>query len=153
MDWTILRDWQSKNESAKKFTGLSNNPVENWFGQLKNHYFRNSRVMPSEYSSIMFKYLENQNFIYYEDEQSTLPHWCTVKQYLDELKKELKTQKIKNVNEIKEKWKNKVVRNGIKSFYYSSTDNFGYLNDLEPVDYKEDESDFFEAFQERKQLF
>lgn len=148
--WTgiIISDWQTKNQSFKKFSRLSNNSVENWFGQLKNNYLKNTKVMPSEYCARLYKYLENQFFIYYEKDQKDGSQTSAAKQYLEELKKEIQLQKLKNVSEIKEKWKNKLVRNGVKSFYYSSIKDYGFLYD-EEADYEEDESDFFEAFKER----
>ena len=63
--WTgvMIAQWQKYtkfNETSGILTHLTNNPVENWFGQLKNSLFPLRPVMPSEYANIVFSTIESE---------------------------------------------------------------------------------------------
>jgi hypothetical protein len=49
-------------------TRITNNAVENWFGQLKNNILQNRKVMPSELVSSMYKRLLSKYFKFYNNE-------------------------------------------------------------------------------------
>ena len=54
--WLILNPNYS--EVLDFLPRLTNNPVENWFGQLKNSLFPSKPIMPSEYANTMFATIE-----------------------------------------------------------------------------------------------
>lgn len=83
-------------------TRLTNNPVENWFSQLKNNLLSNRKVSISEFSSILYsKYLSKYNSLYKTEFQ----------------------YHVKNIKEQEESWGEKYKnKNQNKGFYYENHD-------------------------------
>lgn len=65
--WTglLLNDDTCNQENTSRIT---NNAVENWFGQLKNNILQNRKVMPSELVSSMYKRLLSKYFKFYNND-------------------------------------------------------------------------------------
>jgi hypothetical protein len=58
--WTGIMISQKLNTRNEKITRLSNNPVENWFGQLKNNILQSKNCMPSVMTSRVFRKVESE---------------------------------------------------------------------------------------------
>jgi hypothetical protein len=65
--WTgiIISFWRNELNDNDSFTRLTNNPVENWFGHLKNNLLMKRSVMPSELAGTTYNRLQMKYFQYY----------------------------------------------------------------------------------------
>lgn len=119
----ILQDiWNYYYPSYIRLSSLSNNIVENWFGQLKHSILIQKNVNPSVLCSKVYKYLLQNYLEFYENNGIHIPH----------TQQNNKTNKKK---EVEEKWedKNKRIKRQ-KGFYLKETQNFGNSIDPETLD-------------------
>jgi hypothetical protein len=104
----IIGAWQIQTYGEVRFTRLTNNPVENWFGHLKNNLiYKNS--MPSELCGSIYEKLQVKYFLYYAEPENI----------------DKKPAKL----DIKiEKWKKLKMYKREKGFYYNNFTDFGKLD-------------------------
>jgi hypothetical protein len=62
----MLFNWQELNPNYNHIKRLSNNPVENWFDQLKNVTLRKQKVMPSFLTTKMYQKIEAEYEVKYK---------------------------------------------------------------------------------------
>lgn len=108
----IISEWLDKNPKQKKFTHLTNNIVENYFGYLKKCIIKGVKVMPSELCGPLYDRLQVKYFKYYED--------------FDNLH-----ESQENTKSIKEQWKDKKDKNlrKTKGYYYKNVTDFSRFAD------------------------
>ena len=113
----VISKWQLEKYGEIRFSRLSNNPCESFFGHIKNHLIIKKDSMPSELCGILYENLQEKYFNHYnKDENFT--------------KKPLKLKD--NV----EKWQKKRIIKREKGYYYKNISNFGLF-----PDYCEDSKD------------
>lgn len=93
-------------------TSLTNNPVENWFGHLKNNVLKNRKVMPSQFVGSVYQILYSKFILYYNDSMLK-----------SNFNKDIISKKINKIE--KEKWKKGKKNKRQKGFYLKKTENFG----------------------------
>ncbi|CAF0972658.1 unnamed protein product [Brachionus calyciflorus] len=98
---------------------FSNNPVENWFGHLKNDLLKNEKKMVSEYSSIVMNSIRSKYYLYYDNSD--------LKNHTKDYNKKYSKKNIKAKFEI---WKKnqEIKRSREKGFFYKKLANFGNNN-------------------------
>lgn len=96
---------------------LSNNPVENWFGHLKNNMLNREKVMPSKFVGILYKKILSKYLLYYNENQLTIVNPVKTKFSFEE-----------------EKWrKNEPKKKRQKGFYFQSIKNLGFGNESKTI--------------------
>lgn len=133
----------NKNIFKTEFTRLTNNPVENWFGNLKNDILKNKRVFISELTTLTYSRLKSKYIDIYGGEH------VVINKAEKKKKEELKS---KNINSITESWKKDKKKNKNKGYFYSNIKNFGdFKNNNDDGLYNTIVSkDFDEAFDLKK---
>jgi hypothetical protein len=98
----MISNWEELNPKYKGLKRLTNNPVENWFNQVKSLISRR-KVMPSVLTSILLKRIDAVYYEIYEKENIML-----------------KRQK-GGIFSKKETWKSKASSNKRKGYYYNDS--------------------------------
>ncbi|CAF0867508.1 unnamed protein product [Brachionus calyciflorus] len=107
---SVFQDKHKKLFSNKK-NRFTNNPVENWFMNLKNFIILNDKKYISEYTSLVYKSLRKKIFSGFFDEED------------NDKKSNLN---FKSLNSRKEIWRRKLdVKKREKGFYYKRLKNLG----------------------------
>ena len=109
----ILAKWNEKFPNYKCLSRVTNNPVENYFGKLKNCLLIKKQVRPSLLTAFMYSRLLAKYLQFYNDSIINLS----------------KPSKEKIVADYMEQWypKKKLKKNSFS--YYDKISNFGFIND------------------------
>ncbi|CAF0907232.1 unnamed protein product [Brachionus calyciflorus] len=109
----VISPVQDKNKKIfqNPKTRLTNNPVENWFMNLKKFIILNEKKYVSVYTSLLYKSIKKKYFLGFFDQNDY------------ERKKNLKAKSLSSKNEI---WKRRLEsKRREKSYYYKGIKNFG----------------------------
>ena len=96
--WTLIsiKQWQNINKKFEKIDRLTNNPVENWFNQVKNKILLSKRTMPSIHATNLLNLIESSFKLHYENENIKLNKNKKMLPYQEEIWKKSNSKRHKS---------------------------------------------------------